>query len=111
MLDTICAIATAPATAALGMIRISGPQTLQIVTPLLQNKQGGEVLLCPRKATYCRIVSDGEVYDEAVVTFYQGPHSYTGEDTVELCCHGGLYLLKSVLELLLVKGCRLAGPG
>ena len=111
MSQTICAIATAPATAALGIIRVSGPETEKILSPLLKTKKGEAVLLLPRKAVLCRIVSGGEVYDEAVVTFYKGPHSYTGEDTAELCCHGGLYVLQSVLELLLEAGCRMAEPG
>ena len=111
MSDTICAIATAPATAALGIIRVSGPKTKEFLSPLLQNQKGEAVLLCPRKATLCRIVKNHEVYDEAVVTFYEGPRSYTGEDTAELCCHGGLYVLQSVLELLLEAGCRMAEPG
>lgn len=111
MSNTICAIATAPATAALGIIRISGPETLEILSPLLKSKKGAAVSLCPRKATLCRIEWEGEVYDEAVATYYPAPHSYTGEETVELCCHGGVYLLQSVLELLLRQGCRMAEPG
>ena len=106
MSDTICAISTAPATAALGIIRISGPGTAEILASIL-NKPLAE----PGKTALRRIVWQGEVYDEAVVTFYKGPRSYTGEDTAELCCHGGLYVLQSVVELLLRQGCRLAAPG
>ncbi len=106
MSDTICAISTAPATAALGVIRISGPEALSIAGSVLNQSipEAGKTYLR-------RIQWDGEVYDEAVVSFYQGPHSYTGEDTVEFSCHGGLYVLKSVVELLLRRGCRLAEPG
>lgn len=111
MSDTICAISTAPATAALGVIRISGAETFSILRPLLKRKNGTAPEFLPGKATLCRIEYEGEVYDEAVVTFYEGPRSYTGEDTAELSCHGGLYLLKSVLELLIRQGCRLADPG
>lgn len=103
---TICAIATAPATAALGVIRVSGPKAFEIVAPLLNIQK-----ITPRKACYCRIEADGFVYDEVIATFYPGPHSYTGEDVAELCCHGGLYVLRSVLELLVRKGCALAAPG
>lgn len=106
MSETICAISTAPATAALGIIRVSGPETKAVLQAIL-NKPVTE----PGKACLRRIISEGEVYDEAVVTFYQGPRSYTGEDTAELCCHGGLYVLQSVVELLIRKGCRLAQPG
>lgn len=111
MSDTICAIATAPATAALGIIRVSGPETLKILSPLLQNQKGEAVSLCPRKATLCRIAEKGEVYDEAIVTYFPAPHSYTGEETAELCCHGGLFVLQSVMELLLRGGCRPAEAG
>ena len=111
MSDTICAISTAPATAALGIIRISGSDTLNILLPLLKTKAGQPARLSPNRATLCRIEWEGEVYDEAVVTYYAAPRSYTGEDTAELCCHGGLYLLQSVTELLLKKGCRLAQGG
>ena len=111
MSDTICAISTAPATAALGVIRISGAETFSILRPLLKRKNGTAPEFLPGKAILCRIEYEGEVYDEAVVTFYEGPRSYTGEDTAELSCHGGLYLLKSVLELLIRQGCRLAEPG
>ncbi len=111
MSDTICAISTAPATAALGVIRISGAETFSVLRPLLKRKNGTAPEFLPGKATLCRIEYEGEVYDEAVVTFYEGPRSYTGEDTAELSCHGGLYLLKSVLELLIRQGCRLAEPG
>lgn len=107
MSDTICAISTAPATAALGIIRISGADTLNILLPLLKNKRE----LIPNQATLCRIEAEGEVYDEAVVTYYAAPRSYTGEDTAELCCHGGLYVLQSVMELLLRSGCRMAEAG
>lgn len=106
MSQTICAISTAPATAALGIIRISGPETRSVLEEILHKpiEEAGKTYLR-------RIQCEGEVYDEAVVTFYQGPHSYTGEDTAELCCHGGLYVLQSVIELLLRKGCRLAEAG
>lgn len=106
MSDTICAISTAPATAALGIIRISGSEAFTILHSIL-NKPIEQI----GKASLRRIEFEGEVYDEAVVTVYKAPHSYTGEDTAELCCHGGLYVLKSVIELLLKQGCRLAEPG
>ncbi len=111
MSDTICAISTAAATAALGIIRISGADTLNILLPLLKGKGGSAPDLRPNQAVLCRIEEDGEVYDEAMVTYYAAPRSYTGEDTAELCCHGGLYVLQSVMELLLRKGCRMAEAG
>ena len=106
MSDTICAISTAPATAALGILRISGPEAHTILNQITDRpvEEYGK--------NYLRRITEGEeVYDEAVVTLYKAPRSYTGEDTAELCCHGGLYVLQSVLELLLRHGCRLAEAG
>ncbi len=111
MADIICAIATAPATAALGIIRISGDGVLDLLLPMLKKKSGASARLEHAKATLCRIEDQGEIFDEAMVTFFEGPRSFTGEDTAELCCHGGLYVLQSVMELLLRKGCRMAEPG
>ncbi len=111
MSDIICAIATAPATAALGMIRISGTGVLSVVLPLLKKINGAPAVLEHSKATLCRIEEGGEVYDEAMVTYFAAPRSFTGEDTVEITCHGGLYVLQSVCGLLLQKGCRMAEPG
>ncbi len=111
MADIICAIATAPATAALGIIRISGEGVLEILLPMLQKKNGAPARLEHAKATLCRIEDQGEIYDEGMVTFFKGPRSFTGEDTIEISCHGGLYVLQSVMELLLRKGCRMAEPG
>ncbi|MBQ7035657.1 MAG: tRNA uridine-5-carboxymethylaminomethyl(34) synthesis GTPase MnmE [Clostridia bacterium] len=111
MADIICAIATAPATAALGIIRISGDGVLDLLLPMLKKKSGAPARLEHAKATLCRIEDQGEIFDEAMVTFFEGPRSFTGEDTAELCCHGGLYVLQSVMELLLRKGCRMAEPG
>ena len=111
MSDIICAIATAPATAALGIIRVSGQGALELVLPLLKKLSGAPAVPEHGKATLCRIEEGGEVYDEAMVTYFEGPRSFTGEDTVEITCHGGLYVLQSVCELLLKRGCRMAEPG
>ena len=112
MARTICAIATAPATAALGLIRISGPDAFEIVGPLLKNKNGEAIALPQmRRSVFCRVADEQEVYDEVIAVFYKGPHSYTGEDSVELSCHGGLYVLNSILTLLIRHGCKLAEPG
>ena len=106
MTNTICAISTAPATAALGIIRISGPEAISMVEPLLD-----QPITEAGRSYLRRIQWEGQVYDQAVVTLYRAPRSYTGENTVELCCHGGLFVLQSVVELLLRQGCRLAEPG
>lgn len=111
MSQTICAISTAPATAALGIIRISGPETFSILEGILKKKNGAPFTLAHGKAALYRIEENGQPLDEAMVTCFIGPRSYTGEDTAELCCHGGLFVLQSVLELLIKRGCAMAGPG
>ena len=105
--DTICALATAPG-GALGIIRVSGPNALSIV---------GSVCRCsvetapPNTIRYTHIVDGSELIDEAVVSIFRAPHSYTGEDSVEISCHGSRYILNRVLALLVENGCRMAQPG
>ena len=104
---TICALATAPG-GALGIIRISGPQALEILSNVFSKD------LCdalPNTIHYGHIKDGSEVIDEAMVSIFRAPHSYTGEDSVEISCHGSRYILNKVLELLVQNGCRMAGPG
>lgn len=105
--DTIAAIATAPGTGAIAVIRVSGPQARAVV----QVCTGGRVLQ-PRLATLVRVrAADGCVVDECVATYFAGPASFTGEDTVELSCHGGMLVTRRVLERVLACGARPAEPG
>ena len=106
--DTICAPATAPG-GALGIIRISGPDAFSAVSALCS-------VSCDSVAAntihYTHIVSsEGETIDEAMVSIFRAPHSYTGEDSVEISCHGSRYIINKVLELLVKQGCRMARPG
>ena len=104
---TICALATAPG-GALGIIRISGPQALEILSNVFSKD------LCdalPNTIHYGHIKDGSEVIDEVLVSIFRAPHSYTGEDCVEISCHGSRYILNKVLELLVQHGCRMAGPG
>ena len=107
MTDTICALATAPG-GALGIIRISGPQALEILSHVfskdLTNAQ-------PNTIHYGHIKDGTEIIDEVMVSIFRAPHSYTGEDSAEISCHGSRYILNKVLELLIQNGCRMAQPG
>ena len=111
MTDTICAPATAPG-GALGIIRVSGSNAFTAVSSLCSvsfaNCAANTVhftrLYTPSKGL-------GEVLDEALVTIFHAPHSYTGEDSVEISCHGSSYILNKVLEILVQQGCRIARPG
>ena len=106
--ETICALATAIG-GALGIIRVSGPDAISVVKSVCR----------PVKATtpantvhYTHIVNaEGETLDECLISIFKAPHSYTGEDSVEISCHGSRYILNKVLELLVQNGCRMANPG
>ena len=109
MNETICALATATG-GAIGIIRISGPQALEILSHVFRGK--GDVMSYPANTIhYGHICSGDEIVDEVMASIFRAPHSYTGEDSVEISCHGSRYILNKVLELLIKNGCRQAGPG
>jgi tRNA modification GTPase len=101
--DTICALATAPG-GALGIIRISGEQSLEILSRIFSKDVRDAK---PNTIHYGHI---GDI-DEVLVSIFRAPHSYTGEDSAEISCHGSRYILNKVLELLVQNGCRMANPG
>ena len=104
---TICALATAPG-GALGIIRISGPQALEILSHVFSKDLTDAQ---PNTIHYGHIKDGAEIIDEVLVSIFRAPHSYTGEDSAEISCHGSRYILNKVLELLIQNGCRMAGPG
>lgn len=111
--DTICAIATAQG-GAIGVIRVSGPDaigiTSQIFTPATPGKTLSESK--PYTLTFGKVHNaEGEIIDEVLVSLFRAPHSYTGEDSTEITCHGSSYILQQVMQLLIKHGCRMAGPG
>ena len=103
MTDTICALATAPG-GALGIIRISGDHSLEILSRIFSKDL---TTVSPNTIHYGHIRD----IDEVLVSVFRAPHSYTGEDCVEISCHGSRYILNKVLELLITNGCRMANPG
>ncbi|MBP5798344.1 MAG: tRNA uridine-5-carboxymethylaminomethyl(34) synthesis GTPase MnmE [Prevotella sp.] len=109
MNDTICALATAPG-GALGIIRISGSQALEILSRVFRGSGDVQTYL-PNTIHYGHIKDGAEIIDEVMVSVFKAPHSYTGEDSVEISCHGSRYILNKVLELLITCGCRMANPG
>ena len=115
--DTICAISTAAGTGAIAVIRLSGAESWQTVSYIFRkNGKAFDInTIEPYKAYYGEIfdpVSDDKpMIDDALVTFFKAPHSYTGEDSVEISCHGSEFVQQKILELLCVRGCRLAEPG
>ena len=110
--DTICAIASAQG-GAIGVIRVSGPRAIEITSRIFTPH--GYLPLKERKAhtlSFGTIRSaEGEIIDEVLVSIFRSPHSYTGEDSTEISCHGSSYILQQVMKLLIENGCRLANPG
>lgn len=111
--NTICAIATAPG-GAIGIIRISGPMAINIADRIFR-PVGSTLSLSERKAytlAFGNIVNaNNDVVDEVLVSIFRAPHSYTGENSVEISCHGSAYVLQQVMLLLTENGCVPAGPG
>ena len=105
--ETICALATATG-GAIGIIRISGPKSLEILSHVFSKEISNAQ---PNTIHYGNIKDGTEVVDEVLVSVFRAPHSYTGEDSVEISCHGSRYILNKVLALLIANGCRQAGPG
>ena len=110
--NTVAAISTPLGVGGIGVIRVSGPDAFSVTEAIFEPVSGKK--LTDQKgytAHYGRLHdSDGE-FDEAVVTLFRAPHSYTGEDVTEISCHGGLYLLQRCLRAVLDAGARLAEPG
>ncbi len=111
---TIAAISTAPGMGGIAVIRVSGPDAIRIVSEIFRPFKR-EHLLTERPAytmTFGQVVDDrGEVLDEVVASLFRAPHSFTGEEVVELSCHGSVYIQQTLLQLLIDHGCRLAEPG
>ncbi len=112
MEDTIAAIATPPGTGAIGIIRVSGPMSREIASLIFRpsNKTDG---FNSHRLYHGDIISPdtGRIIDEVLISFMMKPHSYTGEDILEINCHGSAFILQSVLSLVIKAGARLAKPG
>ena len=110
--DTICAPAT-PAGGAISVIRISGAKAIEIAGSLFTPKSGKSLAQRAAGTVAFGDISDadGETLDEVLVTLFRAPHSYTGEDSVEISCHGSTYIASRMLQSLIAKGCRMARPG
>ena len=105
--STICALATAPG-GAIAVIRVSGDKSFDAVSSIcaVRCKE-----VAPNTVHYTHLKDGSEIVDECMVSIFRAPHSYTGEDAVEISCHGSQYIINKVLELLVQNGCRMAGPG
>ncbi|HEY0789815.1 MAG TPA: tRNA uridine-5-carboxymethylaminomethyl(34) synthesis GTPase MnmE [Chthoniobacterales bacterium] len=109
-IDTIAAVATPPGEGAIAMVRVSGPEARRILGEVFQPRHGAGPET-PRRTCLGAVADGAGVIDHGMAVWYRGPASYTGEDVVELTCHGGMLVVQRVLEALLRHGARLAEPG
>ena len=110
--DTICAFATAQG-GAIGSIRVSGPEAISITSRIFKPAKAGKLFndQKPYTLTFGCIYDGEEIIDEVLVSLFRAPHSYTGENSTEITCHGSSYILQQVMQLLIKNGCRMAQPG
>ena len=112
MNDIICAVSTPPGMGAIAVIRLSGEGSIAVTDTLFVSPSGKK--LAGAKANtvlFGQIVFNNEVTDEVLVTVFRAPHSFTGEESVEISCHGSVYIQQKVVEALIARGVRLAQPG
>lgn len=106
--DTICALSTANGMGAIAVIRVSGDNTFSIVSSIFSKDLSDKKT---HTAHFGIIKNDQKLVDEVLLTVFKNPNSFTGEDVIEIACHGSVYIQQQILKLLISKGCRLAKPG
>lgn len=110
--STICAISTAAGVGGIAVIRVSGPDAISIVDGIFSFSKTKKLKDCPTHVLKYGIITDGnETIDDVVCAIFKDGKSYTGEDTIEISCHGSIYIQKKIIELLLRNGCKMAGHG
>ncbi|MCQ2203340.1 MAG: tRNA uridine-5-carboxymethylaminomethyl(34) synthesis GTPase MnmE [Bacteroidales bacterium] len=111
--ETICAVSTAPGMGAIAVLRVAGPQAIAVVDTLYRSPREGKRLVDQKANTFHfgSIVDGSDVVDDVVVSLYRAPHSFTGEDMVEIACHGSVFIQQRILQLLVQHGVRTARPG
>ena len=107
--DTIVALATAPGLGAIAVIRLSGPKAIEITTSVFSKKS---LIQQPSHTVHFgKLMNGNEVVDEVVASIYRAPKSYTGEEVVEISCHGAPLIQDQILQLMIQAGARMAKPG
>jgi tRNA modification GTPase len=110
--DSIVALATPSGAGAIAIIRISGEQAIAIGNSVFQSIKGKDLTKQKSHTLHLgHIIDTNKTLDEVLVSIFKGPHSYTGENTLEISCHGSTYIQQQIIQLLLRKGCRMANPG
>ena len=110
--DSIVALATPSGAGAIAIIRISGKDAISIGNSVFQSIKGKDLTKQKSHTLHLgHIIDNQKTLDEVLVSIFKGPHSYTGENTIEISCHGSTYIQQQIIQLLLRKGCRMASPG
>ena len=111
--DTICALSTAPGMGAIAVIRVSGLKTFEVIENLfVSSKKEFSISAVPSHTIHFGTIGEpGHILDEVLISVFRSPNSYTGEDVVEISCHGSPYIQQKLLDLLVDNGLRLANPG
>lgn len=110
--DTIVALATPPGAGAIAVIRVSGAAAIDICAPVFNSVKGKDLRKQKSHTLHLGHIADGaKTIDQALVSVFKGPNSYTGEDTIEISCHGSTYIQQQIIQLLLRQGCRMAEAG
>jgi tRNA modification GTPase len=111
--DTICALSTPPGMGAIAVVRLSGDKAIEIADQIFHSSRKEISLkeVSPQTVHFGTIGDENNLIDEVLVTVFKAPHSYTGEDVVEISCHGSTYIQQKLLDLLLDQGLRIARPG
>ncbi|MBR5831833.1 MAG: tRNA uridine-5-carboxymethylaminomethyl(34) synthesis GTPase MnmE [Bacteroidales bacterium] len=111
--ETICAISTPQGVGGIAVVRISGRDAKTVCNKVLLSPKGSRVVesFAPNTAHFCCFCDGDKLIDEVVATYFENPRSYTGEDCIEISCHGSLYVQQKVMETLVAAGARLAEPG
>jgi len=110
--DSIVALATPSGAGAIAIIRISGADAIAIGNSVFQSVKGKDLTKQKSHTLHLgQIIDDNKTLDEVLVSVFKGPNSYTGENTIEISCHGSTYIQQQIIQLLLRKGCRMADPG
>src|SRR5258708_3901349 len=111
--DTITALATPPGIGAIAVIRISGKEAVSIADVVFESKRKKMKLSECKSHTihFGTINMNGSLLDEVLVAVFKSPHSFTGEDSIEISCHGSVFIQQQLIQLIIAKGARLAQPG
>ena len=107
--DTVCAVSTPAGSGAIAVVRLTGNRSLEIIEKIFHHSKSKGIT--HSTCTYGTIYDGEDIVDEVLVSFFKSPHSYTGEDIVEISCHGSRYIQQKILELLVKHGARIALPG